>query len=176
MTLKKKIITLAVFLLVLSILLIVFVISPLFSEIKRISRDFPTQKQNLAALQKEVENLEKFKRDWPEISSDLERVSHLFFINDPKALIDFRNFWKKNAQNSQVSLEISLASSPRAAEADLWPSTIFNLTAAGSFSSLLNFLEKLQSSDYLIDIQALNITRLTEGDVKALILIKVYNE
>jgi len=34
----------------------------------------------------------------------------------------------------------------------------------------------LQSSDYLIDIQALNITRLTEGDVKALILIKVYNE
>ena len=188
MTLKGKIITSAVAFFILSVLLIVFVIFPLFSEIKKISRDFPVQKQNLAALEREVENLQKFKKNWPGISSDLEKINHLF-IDDPEVLIDFRRFWENNALESEVYLKISLASSPQTVDTDSWPSTSFNLTSAGSFSNLLNFLEKLQSSDYLIHIQDLNITRLTEaelrspefkqfplGDTKAIILIKVYTE
>jgi len=189
MIIKKKIITSVVFFLILSILLIVFVIYPLFSEIKKNSRDFPVQKQSLAALEKEVENLQKFKKIWPEISPDLEKINHLFFVNEPKGLIDFRHFWEEAALASEVYLKISQAYLSQTVDTDPWPSAAFTFTTAGSFSNLLNFLEKLQSSDYLIDIQDLSITRLTEaelgspefkqfssGDTKAVILIKVYNE
>lgn len=187
MTLKKKVIISVAFFLILSILLMAFVIFPFFSEIKDNSRKFPIQKQNLALLEEEVKNLQVFKKTWPEVSPSLEKIDHLFFTNDPRSLIDFRNFWYKTAQDTGVSLKISMASLPQAANTSPWPSTAFNFVSAGSFSSLLNFLEKLQSSNYLIEIQELNITRLTEselrsaeferfssGDVKANILIRIY--
>ena len=189
MTLKRKIITSAVFFLILSILLVVFIISPLFSEIKEISRDFPAQKQNLAALEKEIENLQKFKKIRPEISLNLEKINQLFFVDEPKALIDFRGFWEKNAKDSEVSLKISMTPSSQRVDTDPWPSTIFKFTSAGSFSNFLSFLEKLPSSDYLIEIQDFNITRLTGaelnsaefkqfslGDIKTNLLIKVYSK
>lgn len=188
MTLKRKVIVSVVFFLILSILLIIFIISPLFLEIKKISLDFPVQKQNLATLEKEVENLQKFKKIWPEISLNLEKINQLF-IDDPKVPIDFRYFWEKTARDSGVYLKISPAHLPQTADTDPWTSTAFNFTSAGSFSNLLNFLEKLQSSDYLIEVQGLNITRLTEaelrssefkqfssGDTKAVILTKVYTK
>lgn len=189
MTLKKKLITSVVFFLILSILLIVFAIFPVFSGIRENSHNFPVQKQSLAVLEREFENLQKFKRIWPEVSPSLERIDNLFFVNDPRSLIDFRNSWYKNAQDSGVSLKISLAPSPQTTSADPWPATAFNFTSAGPFSNLLVFLEKLQSSDYLIEIQNLNIIRLSEaelrstefkefssGDVKANLLIKVYTK
>lgn len=189
MIIKKKIITSVVFFLILSILLIVFVISPLFLEIEEDSCNFPAQKQKLLALEKEVENLQRSKKTWPEILPDLEKINYLFFTDEPKELIDFRHFWEEAALASGVYLKMSQAHLPQAVDTDPWPSTAFTFTTAGSFSGLLNFLEKLQSSDYLIDIQDLNITRLTEaelrssefrqfssGDTKAVILIKVYNE
>jgi len=188
MTLKRKIIISAVFFLVLNIFLIAFVISPLFLEVKEISRDFPTQKQNLAVLEKEFENLQKFKKIWPEISPDLENISHLF-IDDPEVPIDFKNFWKEAASDSEIYLEMFPAHLPQTVDTYPWPSSAFKFTSVGSFSNLLSFLEKLQSSDYLIKIRDLNITRLTEaelrspefkqfslGDTKATILIKVYTE
>ena len=189
MTLKRKTIASVTFLLILSILLIVFVISPFFSEIKKNSHDFPVNKQGLAALEKEVENLQKFKKIWPEISPDLEKINHLFFADGPEAMIDFKDFWKKVATDSEVYLEISKDYSPRTVDTDFWPSTKFNFTAAGSFSNVLNFLEKLQSSDCLIKIQNLSVSRLTAaelrspgfeqfslGDTKAIVLIKIYTE
>ncbi|HUW71944.1 MAG TPA: hypothetical protein VMV66_01970 [Candidatus Humimicrobiaceae bacterium] len=188
MTLKRKIIVSTVFFLILSILLIVFVVSPLFSEIKKISLNFPAQKQNLATFKKEVENLQKFKKIWPETSLDLKKINQLF-IDDPKVPIDFRHFWEKTAQDSGVYLKMSPANLSQTADTDPWPSIVFNFTSVGSFSNLLNFLEKLQSSDYLIEIQDFNITRLTEaelrspefkqfslGDTRAVILIKVYTK
>jgi hypothetical protein len=189
MTIKKKVVALVVFFLILSILLIVFAISPLFLEIKENSYDFPAKKQELLALEKEVENLQRFKKIWPEISPDLEKINRLFFINDPRGLIDFRHFWEEAALAPEVYLKISRTHLSQTDDAAPWSSTAFTFTIAGSFSNLLNFLEKLQSSDYLISVQDLNIVQLTEaelrssefgqfssGDTKGTILIKVYNE
>jgi len=184
MRIKKKITISIVSFLVLSILLIIFVISPLFLEIKKISQDFLSQKQKLLALEEKIENLEKFKIIFPEISSSLEKIDNLFV--DPKVPIDFINFLEKTSQDSRLSLEISV-SSPLKIEKDPWPSIPFQLSLAGSFTNLANFLEKLESTFYLIEIQNINITRLSEnelkskefevyslGDVKAALSIKVY--
>ena len=188
MLLKRKIYITATVFLGLIILLTVFIISPFFLEIKRNSYKFPLKKQDLAVLEKELESLQKFKKIWPEISPDLENISHLF-IDDPEVPIDFKNFWKEAASDSEIYLEMFPAHLPQTVDTYPWPSSAFKFTSVGSFSNLLSFLEKLQSSDYLIKIRDLNIARLTEaelrspefkqfslGDTKATILIKVYTE
>ena len=184
MTIKKKITISTVFFLVLSILLIVFLIYPLFLEIKKNSQDFLSQKQKLIALEEKVENLEKFKIVFPEISPTLEKIDNLFI--DPEVPVDFIRFLEKTSQDSQISLKISPAP-PLKIEKDPWPSLSFQLSLAGSFPNLSNFLEKLKSSFYLIEIQNLTISCLSEtelkskefeqfslGDVKATLSIKVY--
>jgi len=174
------------FFLALSILLIVFVISPLFLEIKKISQDFLAQKQTLAALEKKAENLEKFRMLFPEIAPTLEKIDNLFI--DQKVPVDFIRFLEKTSQDSGLSLKILPGLVPRI-EKDPWPSVSFHLSLAGSFPNLSKFLEKLESAFYLVEIQNLTITRLSEtelkseefkqfslGDVKAVLLIKAYTK
>lgn len=186
MTIKKKITISIAFFLVLSILLIAFVIYPLFLEIKKNSQDFLSQEQKLAALEEKVENLEKFKIIFPEISPGLEKIDNLFI--DPKVPVDFIRFLEKTSQDSELSLKILLGL-PVEIEEDLWPSIVFQLSLAGSLPNLSQFLEKLESTFYLIEIQNLIITRLSEtelkskefeiyslGDVRAILSIKVYTK
>ena len=122
MTLKKKITISIVFFLVLSILLIALVIYPLFSESEKNSQNFLSQKQKLLALEKKVENLEKFRIIFPEISADLEKIDNLFI--NPKVPIDFISFLEKTSQDSKLSLKIS-PSPPLKIEKDPWPSIGF---------------------------------------------------
>ena len=186
MSFKRKIYISIIIFSGLSILLTVFLIYPLFSEIEKSSQNFLSQKQKLLALEKKVENLEKFKKILPEISTDLKKIDNLFV--DPKVPIDFISFLEKTSQDFQLSLKIS-PGLPLKIEKDPWPSIGFQLSLAGSFSNFTKFLEKLESGPYLIEIQNLTISRLSEtelkskefenflpGDVKANLSIKVYTK
>jgi len=186
MTFKKKITISIVFFLVLSILLIVFVTYPLFLTIKKNSQDFLSQKQKLMVLKEKVKNLEKFKEILPEISPDLEKINHLFI--DPKVPVDFIRFLEETTKDSGLFCETSPGQTIKT-EKDPWPSDSFRLILAGPFTNLSNFLKKLESSPYLIEVQNLNIARLTEaelrssefeqlslGDLKANLSIKVYTK
>ncbi|KPJ73655.1 hypothetical protein AMJ48_00390 [Parcubacteria bacterium DG_74_1] len=191
MLLKRKIYIAATVLLALIILLTVFIISPFFLEIKRNSYNFPLKKQNLAVLEKELENLQEFKKTWPEISPNLEKINRLF-IDDPRMPIDFISFLEETAEDAGFYRDKSFEKSfsdPVKNEGDPWPCVPFNLSLIGSFSSVSNFLEKLESGPYLIEIQNLSITRLTDvnlrtsefkqfslDDTKAVISIKVYSK
>jgi len=184
MRLKKKIIISIIFFLGLSILLIVFVLYPLFLEIKKISQDFLSQKQKLTVLEKKIENLEKFKLTFLEILPGLEKIESLFV--DSEVPVDFIHFLEKTSRDSKILLKIS-SISPLKTEKDPWPSISFQLSLAGSFPDLTRFLEKLESGLYLIEIQNLNIAHLTEtelkskeyekfspGDVKGLLSLRVF--
>jgi len=191
MSLKRKIYILITIFCGLTVLLIVFVISPLFLEIKKNSQNILSQRQTLAALEGKAENLEKFRIIFPEIFPGLEKIDNLFV--DSKVPIDFIRFLEQTSQASGLSLKISAGPALKI-EKDLWPSISFQLSLAGSFSSLARFLEKLESSLYLIEIQNLTISRLSEteltqpflkkelgemyslGDIKAVISIKVYTK
>lgn len=184
MSLKRKIYISLIIFSGLSILLSVFLIYPLLSEIEEKSQDFLSQKEKLMVLEKKVENLEKFRMIFPEISANLEKIDDLF-VNQ-KMPIDFISFLERTSQNSQLTLKISPAP-PLKIEKDPWPSISFQLISTGSFPNFLKFLEKLESSFYLIEIQNLSISRLSEtelkskefenfslGDIKADLLIKAY--
>lgn len=85
-----------------------------------------------------------------------------------------------------MSIKISPSSATKIAK-DPWPSINFQINAAGSFPNFLKFIDKLESSKYLIEIRNMNISRLTEnelrsadyenfsaGDIKGNLILKVY--
>lgn len=186
MSLKNKINLSITILFISIILLFVFLIYPIFLEIKKISQDFLSQKEKLVSLERKSENFQKFQSYYLEIKPNLEKIDQLFI--DPKVPIDFIGFLEKTARDYQIPITIS-PGLPTKIEEDPWPSLNFQITSLSSFPDFLKFLEKLESSNYLIEIQNLNIARLTEtelktkgfekfslGDARAILSIKVYTK
>lgn len=171
---------------ILSICLILFIIYPLFISIKKSSEDLISQKQNILALETKIENLEKFQTIYQNLKPNLEKTDSLLI--DPKAPIEFISFLETTSLEGQSLIKISPGLSTKT-EKDPWPSLIFQITSTGSFPNFLKFLEKLETSSYLIEISNLNINRLTEneirlkeferfalGDVRTTFLIKVFTK
>jgi len=184
MTLRNKINLSIIVFLLLSFLLILFLIFPLFNDIKKNSQELISQKQKITILENELKNIEEFKKDYQKIKLSLEKVETLFTNSDVP--IDFITFLEKNARDCGISIKIIPASLIRTNE-DPWPVIGFTINAAGPFSNFLRFLEKLESGPYLNELLSLNIRRLSEGelnlkdfemfslgDIQASFLIKVF--
>lgn len=165
----------------LSILLIVFLIYPLFKEIKKNSEKFFLEKQKLTLISQERESLAKLKEDYKTYQSDLEKIENLLI--DSEVPIEFTGFLEETAKISEVESQISsMTKNPQ--ENDPWPSLSFQILVNGSFPNFLEFLEKLENCPHLIEILNLNIRRLTErelekfplGDAAVSLLMKVYTK
>lgn len=181
---KRKIyLSLAIFGII-TILLIVLIIYPLFKEIQKNSEEFISQKKKLILLREEIKSLKEIRSLFEIYQTNIDKIDDLFA--NPEVPIEFINFLEKNAQVSQQEIEISLVSQKEVKD-ELWPSLSFQVSTFGSFSNFLIFLEKLENSPYLIEVLNLNIKKLTEreiqlgefqglspGDVKFTFLIKVF--
>jgi Tfp pilus assembly protein PilO len=107
----------------------------------------------------------------------LRQMDSLFI--DPEVPIDFINFLEKTGQQSFVGLDIAPFSVGQS-EKEFWPFLNFQLTVTGPFPSFLNFLEKIENSPYLIEIQSITISQASEskqspGTVKSLLNFKVFS-
>ena len=186
MSFQKKINISIIILLVLSLLSIFFLIYPSFLEIKKIANDLISLKGNLIFLETKIKNLEEFRKKYQSLKKDLEKIDKIFINADLP--IDFISFLEKDSQDCGLIVKISPLSLIET-QKDPWPSIGFQITAAGSSPNFLKFLEKLESSQYLIEIQNLNIVRLSElelktkefeklspGDVKTLFSLKVFTK
>jgi len=160
---RKIIISLLVFILVIS-LCVIFIIYPLFNEIRKESEDLFAQKNILAGLEIKAKNLQKFQVTYENYEPDLEKINEVFV--NPAEPVSFIEFLEKQASQSQLFIEI-LPLVPEKAGKDLWPSMNFHLVLAGSFPDFLKFFEKLELSPYLIETLNLNTRRLYEGNIKA---------
>lgn len=170
---KKKInITIAIFL-GSTILLIGFVICPLFQGIKNDSKELVSQKQKIISLEKKIENLGKFQIIWQGIEPDFQKIEKLFI--DPEVPVEFISALEAIAKDCQMTIEISLTLSS-GTEKDLWPSLFFQISSATSFSKFLKFLEKIETSPYLIEISSLNVRKLTEAELAQPFLQKELGE
>ena len=146
-----------------TISVITFLIYPLFKEIKKNSEGLVLEKKKIISLAREKENLKKMEGIFKTYQSDLEKIENLFV--DPEVPIEFISFLEKTAKDCKVSIKISSTSQKEIKE-DPWPSIFFQIDLKSSFSNLSKFLEKLNSSIYLIEIQNLNVSRLTESDLR----------
>jgi len=163
MTIKNTIRISLLIVLALSVSLSVFLIRPIFSGIKKNSEELINQKQRINFLEEKIKNIEDFKKNQDEIGKNLEKIKTLFL--ESEAPVNFIGFLEQTARESQLSIKISPSASTKKAE-DPWFSIIFEISSASPFPSLLRFLEKLESSPYLIKIQSFSVTRLEENDLK----------
>lgn len=186
MTLKNKIHLSLIIFLCLSIIIIIFLIYPLFTDIKKGSQDLLSQRKTLVSFEAKIENLGEFKIRYQEVEPSLEKIPQLFI--DAEAPVEFIDFLEDEANLCQIPIEISSAL-PLQEKEDPWPSFSFQVTTISSFPQFLRFLEKLETGFYLIEIQNLNIKRLTEkelqtkdfesyrlGDVKTNLSFKVFSK
>ncbi len=184
MSTKNKIYIALTILGLLSIVLAVFVVSPFLGKIKNNSQELISQKQAFAKLEIKIENLKQFKVLYQNLKPSLAKIDILFVDKDVP--VNFIEFLEESARHSQVSAEISLFPLKEIKE-DPWDSFRFQIAATGSFPDFLKFLEKLENSYYLVEIQNLNIRRLAEDEIKlkqleglpaipvsAVFLLKVY--
>jgi len=186
MELKNKInLTLFVFLL-LSVSLIVFIIIPLYKDIKNVTQELISKKQEMLSLENKIKNIEEFRKKYPEIKLKLTTIDTLF--TNPETAIDFITFLEDTSKNCQLEMKISPFVVVKNEE-DPWPSISFQINSIGSFPNLLKFIEKLESCPYLIEFRGLSISRLSEtelelkeyknfslGDVRATLSIKVFTK
>lgn len=148
---------------ILSIFLIAFCIFPLFKEIKNNSKEFILEKEKMILLAQEKENLKKLEDFYNTYQSDFNKIENLFI--DPETPIEFINFLEQTASTSQSRLEIS-SMTKKIEKEDPWPSLSFQFSVSGTFPNFLKFLRKLETGPYLIEFIDLNITKLSEKEIK----------
>ena len=146
---------------ILSILLIVFIIRPLFGEIRIASQNFSLGKNKIVYLSEERENLQNIGKSYKTYQPDLDRIENLFV--NPTIPIEFINFLEKTATDSQVKLEIS-SMTKNIEKKDTWPSLSLQLSVRGSFFNLSKFLDKLENTNYLIEAFNLSTRKLTKNE------------
>lgn len=169
-------ISIAIFL-TLIVLINVFAVTPILKSIKEDSQWLVSEKANLLSLEEKIDNFKKFDEFYADREETLRQVDDLFI--DSEVPVDFINFLEKTGYQSSVSIEIAPFSAGKK-EKDSWPFLNFQVTVEGPFPSFLTFLEKIENSPYLIEIQSLNINQANDaknpGSVKAFIAFIVYSD
>ncbi|MBM3257652.1 MAG: hypothetical protein FJZ05_00315 [Candidatus Nealsonbacteria bacterium] len=177
MAASKKINLTLIIICLLTVLIIAFVIAPLFKSIRDKSEEIAVQKQKAVLLESEGLNLKENEVFQESSQQFIQEVNKLFI--DSEVPLEFVNFLENTSKKCQLIIDI-LPNFETKRENDSWPYSVFQLVSSGSFSDFLNFLEKLENSPYLIDIQNINISRLgSQGEggqsyVKASFAIKVF--
>lgn len=183
---KKKIFIISAISGLITLALIGFVIYPLFKGIKETSQELIAVKKELALIQTGAENVKQIEESYQALKTDLEKIDRLLI--DPEVPIDLIEFWESLAADLEISIDIS-PFSIRVSETDPWDSIGFQITLIGSLPNFLKFLEKMEYSPYLIEIQNLAIKKLagkglklegyeqiSPGDISGTLVAKIYTK
>jgi hypothetical protein len=178
MIIEKKIkISIAVFL-GLIILVNVFIVYPILEEIKNNSHWLISEKDRFLTLNKKIDSLKNLDVSYNDREGTLKQIDNLFI--DSEVPVDFINFLETTGKQSSVSVEIAPFSVGKNNE-NSWPFLNFQLTVSGPFPYFMMFLEKIENSPYLIEIQNLTIGQSTEikqssGNIKAVLSLKAFSK
>jgi hypothetical protein len=154
-------------------LMVIFAIYPLSKDIGENSREFISQKQNLANLGEKIKGLGEFKILYKGYGPNLEMIDNLFINFDLP--VDFITFLENTAKDCQLEIGISPNSSKNKDE--FWYYLGFSVNVTGSPANFMKFLDKIENAPYFIKIQNLTASRSKEGSegiVNANISFNVY--
>jgi len=157
-----------------AVLLAGFVVRPLFLSIKQNSEIFIDQKGTLAGFEEERENLKKFQSTYEIYQANLRKMDQLFV--DKEEPVDFIEFLEAEAMRVKLTINLTPLTL-KAGKKDVWPSTSFQAEMAGSFPNFLRFLDKIESSPYLLVLSDFSLnkpTKNTNGDIAISFQMKVY--
>lgn len=141
---------------VISIICFVFYI---FQSIKDTANEMVLDRNSLAVLEADAKSLEIVETQLQERKENLEKINFLFV--DAEVPIEFIGYLKTLASGSGVAIKIYFSPVNQSVP---WPSLNFQLTVEGSFQEFSEFLEKLESSPYLVETQSLNVEKMKAKD------------
>ena len=160
-----------------AVLVAVFFVYYLFSEIKEKSEELVVRKEQFIVLEERIFNLEKFRDLYPDLRHFLEKTELLLI--DSKVPIEFIDFLEKNSEKTNLQIEITSLSDKKT-EKDFWPYLTFQIVCSGDFSDFLLFLERLENGPYLVETQNINLSKLVKekdtfsDDIRANFSVKVF--
>ena len=135
---------------------------------------FIDQKGTLAGFEEERENLKKFQSTYEIYQANLRKMDQLFV--DKEEPVDFIEFLEAEAMRVKLTINLTPLTL-KAGKKDVWPSTSFQAEMAGSFPNFLRFLDKIESSPYLLVLSDFSLnkpTKNTNGDIAISFQMKVY--
>lgn len=141
------------------VLAVIFVILPLFNEIKGKSGELAAQKEKFSALEAKIANLKEFEGLYSELQYLLKEIDKLF-VNSAVP-VEFIGFLERTAKECRLEIEILSALNTKA-EKDFWSSITFQTAATGSFLDFMKFLEKIENSLYLLEVQRISVNKPSE--------------
>jgi len=144
--------------------LIIFLIYPLVLDIRKNSQELISIQKDFIMFEAKIRNIEEFNTIYSEFEPNFEKAFNLFI--DPKAPVRFMESLEKISQDCQLETEILPIQISKVKE-DKWSFLPLRITSVGYFPNFLKFLKKIEYSPYLIEIESLNIKRLTEKQVES---------
>mgnify|MGYP000393603845 CR=1 FL=1 len=154
---KRKIILSSIFFLIFVLFIFLFLTLPNLKEIKKISKEISQTSSKLEEIEKRQMEIEKFKKLSPEIKENLSKFEN--FLVNKEIPIDFVEFLEKMAKDLKVKTQISISSFSE-------NSISFQIKGVSSQESVFKFIEKVENCNYLIQIERIRISKLTEAELK----------
>ena len=153
----KKIYTTLVIFFIANLLFIFLLILPVFRDIKKNSKELVLQKTNLIFQNENVEKIKSNEDFYKNNKENLEKINNSFI--DSEVPIEFIYFLENNANDSAVLIDISQINLEDK-DKEKANTLSFKVSAKGSFSKFLKFLEKLETSPYLVKISDLDLKKI----------------
>jgi hypothetical protein len=126
-------------------------------QIKEISKEIYQTKQKLDAIEKRREEIESFKKSYPEIRENLSKFENSFV--NKEIPIDFVEFLEKMAKGLGIQSQISILSSSK-------DSISFQIKGVGAPENVFKFIDKVENCNYLIQVERMRISKLSEAELK----------
>ena len=121
-------------------------------------------KQLVAQFQSDEQSMGEYMRVKRIYATEFDQLDALFV--DPETPIAFITFLEGIAADTNFSLQIN-PGNPKKLRGEPWPSMDFRLSSEGSYSDFLIFLQRLETSSYLMEIKNISINRVATADGEA---------
>jgi len=158
----KKIIIFSVAAAAVIVLVFIFGFVPLFFGIREVVDKIIAEKKSLFSFKNEVAIAEQFEKGYDDWKFNPEEIDK--FLANADAPIDLIEFLENTAREGGLLINIYPCSVVRSEE-DPWEAMGFGLELTGNFLSFLSFLEKVENSNYFIQIQKIQVRKLTPNDI-----------
>lgn len=174
MNAKKKILTVSIILGATFLLLFLFLIRPLLKQVEESFVEYRSVEQELLHLENKSIAIKKIEKNYDKsLRRYIEKIDDYFI--DSEVPVDFIRFLEETAFSSNVLIDVSPLSS-RSSKENTQASMSFQVKIkSNDFENLFGFLERIERSSYLIEVQGLNI-RKSKGEASLIMPIKILSK
>lgn len=139
-----------------TVLLMAFLSYSLWLGIKKSYAEITEDKAKVALAVKQRNALEDFIKKYPDSFQEMAFVDNIWV--DKKNPVGFIEFIENAAKETDINAKIDLLAQVEIAEENGLSFISFQVAAEGTFSSLIEFIGKLEAGNYLVEIQSAAIS------------------